>query len=53
MRLLRLVIILLILALLGLTGYAYLGDMAADPSEMRVPVELQLQAPAPGTAVTR
>lgn len=52
MRLLRVLATLLILGLLGLAGYAYLGDMAADPTEMRVPVELQLQAPDAGTAVT-
>lgn len=47
MRLLRVLIVLVILALLGLGGYAYLGDMNAAPTEMRVPVQLDLgSAPA-------
>lgn len=46
MRVLRVVVILLGLALLGLAGYAYFGDMDADPTEMRVPVELDLADPA-------
>ena len=51
MRLLRVLATLLILGLLGLAGYAFFGDMAADPTEMRVPVELQLQDPDADTAV--
>lgn len=55
MRLLRLLIVLVILAVLGLAGYAYLGDMDAAPTEMRVPVQLDLgsavpSAPAPAPA---
>lgn len=54
MRLLRLLIVLVILAVLGLAGYAYLGDMDAAPTEMRVPVQLDLgsavpSAPAPAS----
>ena len=51
MRLLRVLATLLILGLLGLAGYTFFGDMAADPTEMRVPVELQLQDPDADTAV--
>ena len=47
MRLLRVVVVLLILALVGLAGYAYFGDMAADPTEIRVPVQLELGTPDP------
>ena len=51
MRLLWVVAILVILLLGGLTGYAYFGDMGADPREMRLPVELDLgSSPAPATA---
>ncbi len=50
MRLLGLIIALLILAIGGLTGYAYLGDMNAAPKEMRVPVQLDLGAEAPAAA---
>ncbi|WP_299358425.1 hypothetical protein [uncultured Paracoccus sp.] len=50
MRLLRVLVILLGLALLGLAGYAYFGDMDADPVEIRVPVELDLADPAPAPA---
>ncbi len=51
MRLLRVIVILVILAIAGLTGYAYLGDMGGAPVEMRVPVELDLGA-AEQTATT-
>lgn len=50
MRLLRVIIILLILAIGGLLGYAYLGDMGAAPKEMRVPVQLDLGT-APQTSI--
>lgn len=50
MRLLRVMVILLGLALLGLAGYAYFGDMDADPVEIRVPVELDLADPTPAPA---
>ena len=55
MRLLGLIVVLLVLAIGGLAGYAYLGDMKADPKEMRVPVELDLGADlatAPAAAAT-
>ena len=47
MRLVGLIVVLLVLALGGLAGYAYLGDMKAAPTEMRVPVELDLGAGEP------
>ncbi|AGT08668.1 hypothetical protein [Paracoccus aminophilus] len=49
MRLLGLIVVLVVLAVAGLTGYAYVGDMKADPKEMRVPVELDLGSPATDT----
>lgn len=55
MRLLKLLVVVVLLGFAGLTGYAYLGDMAPRTAEMKVPVELDLnaartvaaQAPAP------
>lgn len=59
MRLLRVIVFLLVAALLALTGYAYFGDMSADPRPTRVPVRLDLgtappapPAPAAATAPT-
>lgn len=56
MRLLRVIVFLLVAALLALTGYAYFGDMSADPRPTRVPVRLDLGTappapPAPAAAV--
>ncbi|WP_281283455.1 hypothetical protein [Palleronia caenipelagi] len=39
-RLLKLVVFLVILTVVGLTGYAYLGDMDPDRSERVDPVTL-------------
>ncbi|MDP1667742.1 hypothetical protein [Phaeovulum sp.] len=39
-RILKLVVVLVVLSLAGLAGYAYFGDMAAPPQEMRNPVDL-------------
>ncbi|WP_415839758.1 hypothetical protein, partial [Paracoccus yeei] len=50
MRLLRVVAVLVILLLGGLAGYAYFGDMRADPRETRLPVELDLGQPVPAPA---
>ena len=50
MRLLRVVAVLVILLLGGLAGYAYFGDMRADPRETRLPVELDLGQPLPAPA---
>lgn len=54
MRLLRVLVVLAILLVGGLAGYAYFGDMKSDPQETRLPVELDLgsaplmpAAPAP------
>jgi len=55
MRLLRVIVFLLVAALVALTGYAYFGDMSADPRTVRVPVRLDLgaaPAPAPAAAGT-
>lgn len=52
MRLLWVVVVLVILLIGGLTGYAYFGDMKADPRETRLPVELDLGMPAASTAPT-
>lgn len=49
MRLLQVAVALVILILAGLAGYAYFGDMRAEPHQMRLPVELDLDAPAPPT----
>lgn len=47
-RILQAVIVLVVLAALGVLGYAYFGDMQADPVETRVPVALPgLDQPAP------
>ena len=54
MRLLRFLIFLVVLGLIALVGYAYFGDMAADPQQMRVPVQLDLDVPAtPAAAPAR
>lgn len=55
MRLLKVVVVLGLLIIAGLAGYAYLGDMKADPQEMRVPVELDLgnDVSAPAAAVDK
>lgn len=47
MRLLRVIVFLLVAALLALTGYAYFGDMNADPRTTRVPVRLDLGTAPP------
>lgn len=39
-RILKAVVVLAILGFLGLTGYAYLGDLTPDRSEVRQPVSL-------------
>ena len=49
MRLLRVIIFLLLAGFAGLAGYAYFGDMAADPQPMRVPVQIDLGS-GPGAA---
>lgn len=50
MRLLRIIIFLAVAGVIALVGYAYFGDMTADPQPIRVPVELDLGAPAAAPA---
>lgn len=38
MRLLKILVVLILAAVLGLVAYAYLGDMEAGQTEIRVPV---------------
>ncbi|MDO5704430.1 MAG: hypothetical protein Q4G49_05060 [Paracoccus sp. (in: a-proteobacteria)] len=40
MRLVKILAVLLVVAALGLIGYAYLGDMEPQQQEMRQPVTL-------------
>lgn len=47
MRWLRIIIFLALAAVAGLFGYAYFGDMDAQPQAMRVPVELDLNDASP------
>ncbi|MCV2870722.1 hypothetical protein OEZ71_00265 [Defluviimonas sp. WL0050] len=42
LRLLKLIIFLALVAFIGLTGYAYLGDMTPDRAEISEPVELNV-----------
>ncbi|PKP69260.1 MAG: hypothetical protein CVT82_11925 [Alphaproteobacteria bacterium HGW-Alphaproteobacteria-4] len=39
-RILKTVVVLVVLALAGLAGYAYFGDMSAPPQEVRSPVDV-------------
>lgn len=50
MRLLKILVVLVVLAFLALTGYAYLGDMAPRQQEMRQPVTLDTGRAAPAAA---
>lgn len=50
MRLLRVIIFLAVAGVIALVGYAYFGDMTADPQQIRVPVELDLGAPSAAPA---
>ena len=52
MRLLKFLVVIVVLAFLALTGYAYLGDMAPRQQEMRQPVALDTGAPAAAAAPT-
>lgn len=40
MRLIKAVLVLVILGLAGLSGYAYLADLSPDQTEVRMPVVL-------------
>ncbi|SOC12062.1 hypothetical protein [Rhodobacter maris] len=51
-RILQAVIVLVALAALGVLGYAYFGDMEADPVQTRAPVTLPGLVPeAPAAAL--
>lgn len=39
-RIIKALLVLAILGFIGLTGYAYLGDLGPDQAEMTVPVTL-------------
>jgi predicted negative regulator of RcsB-dependent stress response len=41
-RLIKALVFLVVIAFLGLVGYAYLGDLSPDQSEMREPVQLDV-----------
>ncbi|KQB17125.1 hypothetical protein LY44_00877 [Rhodobacter capsulatus] len=49
-RMFKAIFVLLLTAVLGTLGYAYFGDMQADPVEIRSPVALPDLAPAPAPA---
>ena len=38
MRLIKVLVVLLLAAVIGLAGYAYFGDMQADRQEVRAPI---------------
>lgn len=40
MRLFKFLLILVVLAIIGLIGFAFLGDLSPDRTEVRIPVEL-------------
>lgn len=46
-RIFKAILVLLVAAVLGTLGYAYFGDMSAEPVEIRSPVALPDLAPAP------
>lgn len=50
MRLLKVLVVLILAAVIGLAGYAYFGDMQPVRSEVRSPIGAAPAAPAPGTA---
>lgn len=39
-RIFKVLLFLVVLGFIGLTGFAYLGDLSPDQSEVREPVEL-------------
>ena len=51
MRLLKVLVVLIVAAVIGLAGYAYLGDMQPVRSEVRSPIgAAPVTGPAPGQA---
>lgn len=43
MRLVKIISVLLLLAILGLVGFAYLGDLSPAQEETRIPVDMNGQ----------
>jgi len=43
LRILKMLFLLAVLGFAGLSGYAYLGDMTPERSEVRTPVQLDVQ----------
>ncbi|MCB2115482.1 MAG: hypothetical protein KDE00_04090 [Rhodobacteraceae bacterium] len=43
LRILKILLFLGVVGFAGLSGYAYLGDMAPERAEVRIPVELNVQ----------
>ncbi len=43
LRVLKVIFILAVVGFAGIAGYAYLGDMTPERSEVRTPVELDVQ----------
>lgn len=41
-RIIKVLVFLVLLGFIGLVGYAYLGDLSPDQSEMREPVKLDV-----------
>lgn len=50
MRLLKLLVVLILAAVIGLVGYAYLGDMEPSRTETRQPIPMATGAPATDAA---
>ncbi len=43
LRILKLLVILVVLGFVGLTGYAYLGDLSPNQQDVRQPVKLDVE----------
>nr|WP_111298111.1 hypothetical protein [Paracoccus saliphilus] len=50
MRMLKLLVVLILAALIGLAGYAYFGDLTPTRTEVRRPLDPAAVAPAPSTS---
>ncbi|TBN43968.1 hypothetical protein EYE42_02280 [Paracoccus subflavus] len=50
MRLLKVLVVLILAAVIGLVGYAYLGDMQPVRSEVRSPIGAAAPVPVPDQA---
>lgn len=42
-RLFKFFLLLIVIGLLGLVGFAYVGDLTPDRSDIRIPVELNVE----------